>query len=618
MVVLAASLARIDRGQQALELHAARCAHKIPPRVLERTGPPVHTNVEIAQVFEEIAELLALDDANPFRIRAYANAARTIAGRSVELADIVAAGKPLPRIAGVGGDLAAKILEIRDTGDCALLRELRRTHPKGLVELLRVPGLGPKRLKRLYQELKIDSPAQLQSAARAGHIRSLTGFGVESEKRLLAAVEAFLGREQRVRCDIAMPQAEAIVRSLRAAREALQVEIAGSARRRRETVGDVDIVVTAHNANDVTRRFVGNDAVDRVLARGTTRSSVVLRSGLQVDLRVVEPESFGAAMLYFTGSKAHNIALRRIARDRGLKVNEYGIWRGKRRVAGDTEASMYAAIDLPWIEPELREDRGEIAAAREGSLPRLVERADLRGDLHAHTEASDGRGTLAQMAAAAHAAGLEYLAITDHSKGLKIARGLDSRRLAEQIDAIDVLNASSHGATLLKGIEVEILEDGRLDLPASVLERLDLVVGAVHSAFGLSRARQTDRILRAIDSPCFSILAHPTGRLIGEREAYDIDLERVIRHAHERGCFLELNAQPQRLDLPDLHCRAARDAGVLIALSSDAHDPSQVGSLDWGVGQARRGWLETRDVLNTRSLKEIQPLLSATMTGTSR
>jgi DNA polymerase (family 10) len=378
-------------------------------------------------------------------------------------------------------------------------------------------------------------------------------------------------------------------------------------------VGDLDILVTTRDPAAVTRRFVTYDEVKKVVAQGPTRSTVMLRSGIQADLRVVKPAEFGSALYYFTGSKAHNIAVRRLGQQRGLKINEYGVYRGRERVAGDTEASVFAAVGLPFIPPELREDRGEIEAAQRKALPALVEVADLRGDLHAHTRATDGRNSLREMAEAARKRGFQYLAITEHSRHLTMAHGLDPARLSRQIGEIDRLNASLDGITLLKGIEVDILEDGALDLPDDLLGRLDLVVGAVHSKFNLSRSRQTGRILKAMDHPHFTLLAHPTGRLIDDRDPYDVDMPRIIRHARERGCFLELNAHPDRLDLLDVHCQMARDAGVLVAINSDAHGVGDFDNLVYGVGQARRGWLEKRDVLNTRPLKALRRLLKGTM-----
>jgi DNA polymerase (family 10) len=353
--------------------------------------------------------------------------------------------------------------------------------------------------------------------------------------------------------------------------------------------------------------------VARVAAAGDTRSTVVLRSGLQVDLRIVPAESYGAALQYFTGSKAHNIAIRRLGQERGLKINEYGVFRGRRRIAGATEAEVYDAVKLPFIAPELRENRGEIEAAAARRLPKLIERADLQGDLHVHSTATDGRNTIEEMAAAAHAAGLHYIAVTEHSRHLTVAHGLDPARLRRQIAEIDRLNARLQGFTVLKGVEVDILEDGALDLPDAVLGELDLVVAAVHSRFNLSRERQTERILRAMDRPHFTILAHPTGRLIGEREPYDVDMPRLIDRARQRGAFLEVNAHPDRLDLTEAHCRMAKDAGVLVSIASDAHRDSEFSYLRFGVRQARRGWLGPEDVLNARPLAELRPLLRRTV-----
>jgi DNA polymerase (family 10) len=441
-------------------------------------------------------------------------------------------------------------------------------------------------------------------------VRALHGFGEKTEAAILRAVAARSAAGSRVKLATAAQYAASLVRHLAGARGVGVIEVAGSFRRMRETVGDLDVVVSASDAGAVGKRLLVYDEIAQVLATGPTRTSVRLKSGLQVDVRIVAPASFGAALQYFTGSKAHNIALRRRAQARGLKLNEYGLFRGARVVAGRTEEEIYAALGLPWIAPELREDRGEIEAAEGGRLPRLVALEDLRGDLHAHTTATDGQHTLAQMADAARARGLEYLAITEHSQRLRMAHGLDAKRLAELGREIDRLNRAVRGLTLLKGIEVDILEDGRLDLPDSALAGLDLVVAAVHSRFDLPAAAQTDRVLRALDDPHVRILAHPTGRLVAEREPYDIDLPRVLRKAAARGVALEVNAHPSRLDLTDTHCRMARDAGVLVAISSDAHSTFEFDNLRFGIGQARRGWLEPANVLNTRRLDELRRFLA--------
>ncbi|MCM2329927.1 MAG: DNA polymerase/3'-5' exonuclease PolX [Pseudomonas sagittaria] len=567
------------------------------------------SNAEIAAVLEEVADILELEAANPFRIRAYRNAARTLQAFAPDIASLLASGQALPKLPGIGEDLAGKIGEIAGTGSCALLQRLRGEVPAGLRELLKVSGLGPRRVARLWHELGIQTPAELQQAARSGQIRQLHGFGEGSEEKLLQSVELLLHTPQRWLLSRVAPIAERLLDALREVPGVIEVATAGSLRRCRDTVGDLDILVSARRGSPVIQRLTGDAQVASVLAAGTTRASVRLHSGLQVDLRLLSPQAWGAGLLYLTGSKAHNIALRRLAQERGLKISEYGLYRGRQRLAGDSEAAIYQALGLPWIAPELREARGEIEAAQAGTLPQLVELGDLRGDLHAHTRASDGRNGLEEMALAAQAAGLEYLAITDHSRHLAITHGLDADGLARQIDEIDALNERLSGITLLKGIEVDILEDGSLDLPDSILGRLDLVVGALHSAFTLTREQQTRRLLRALEHPHFSILAHPSGRLLGERPPINCDYSALIAAARERGCALELNAQPERLDLNDLHCREARDQGVLIAISSDAHSTLDFAGLRFGIGQARRGWLEARDVLNTRPLGEVRRLL---------
>lgn len=570
-------------------------------------------NADVGAAFAEIADLLEIQGANPFRVRAYRNASRTVGEMSKSLRTMIAQNEELDELPGIGKDLATKIQEIVATGKCSLLERLRKEVPPVVTELLKIPGLGPKRVRRLYHELDVQTPEQLLRAARDGRLRELPGFGEKTELRILQSVENHVAGPKRLKLAVAAQYADALCAHLRKVPGAMSVVVAGSYRRMRETVGDLDILVTATDAQRVAAAFIEYEDVHEVHARGTTRASVSLRGGLQVDLRVVPPDSYGAALAYFTGSKAHNIAIRRLGQERGLKINEYGVFRGDQRVAGVTEESLYAAVGLPYIPPELREDRGEIEAARAGRLPKLVTMEDLRGDLHAHTTATDGHNGLKEMAEAARAMGLEYLAITEHSRRLTVARGLDPQRLAGQVDEIDRLNAQLTGFTLLKGIEVDILEDGSLDLPDSILARLDLVIGAVHSKFQLSRAKQTERVLRAMDHPHFTLLAHPTGRLISERDPYDIDMLAVTRKAKQRGCFLELNAHPMRLDLLDTHCRQAQEEGVLVSINSDAHSTLEFDNLRFGVGQARRGWLTGRDVLNTRSLHELRPLLKRTM-----
>lgn len=561
---------------------------------------PVH-NADIARVFDEIADLLEISEENPFRVRAYRNAARVVGELGLDAGQALAEGRELPKLPGIGEDLAGKMREIAASGTCRQLEALRRRFPRGITELLTLPGLGPKRVRALHRR-RIGSLAELERAARAGRLRGIAGFGEKTEARVLEAAAAREGRPRRFKLAEAAQYAEPYAKALGAT-------IAGSYRRMKETVGDIDLLVCSGKPAQALERFVAYPEVRDVLARGTTRAAVRLACGLQADLRVVPRACFGAALHYFTGSKAHNIAVRKLGLARGLKINEYGVWRGGRRIAGDTEASVYAAVGLPYIEPELREEEGELAAARAGALPKLVELSDLRGDLHAHTSATDGRASLQEMARAAGARGLEYLAITDHSRRVTMAHGLDARRLARQIGEIERLNAGLSGITLLKGVEVDILEDGSLDLPDSILARLDLVVGALHSKLDLPRARQTERILAAMNNPHLAILAHPTGRLIGAREPCELDMPAVLRKAARRGIVLELNAHPDRLDLADAHCRMAKAEGVLIAVSSDAHSVGGLDVLRYGVGQARRGWLEKADVLNTRPLAQVKRLL---------
>ncbi len=567
------------------------------------------SNLHIAETFTTLADLLEMEGANPFRVRAYRTAARTIAALPRAVAEMVERGEDLGELPGIGRDLAGKIAELVRTGRLALLEEVKARTPESLTALLALPSLGPKRVERLHQALGIETVADLSAALAAGRLAGLRGFGPTLIERLKSEVARQAKAQRRFKLAEVEQMAEPLLAHLRALPGVVRVSAAGSYRRRRDTVGDLDIVVTARRGVPVMERLLGYEDVAAVVARGPTRATVRLRSGLQVDLRLVPDASYGAALVYFTGSKAHNIAIRRIGVKRGLKINEYGVFRGDRRIAGRTEAEVYARIGLPVIPPELREDRGEVEAARDGTLPELVERAHIRGDLHVHTSASDGRLSLAEMAQAARARGYEYLAISDHSRRVTVAHGLDARRLAAQIDAIDRLNERLDGLTLLKSVEVDILEDGSLDLPDDILRRLDFTVCSIHYRLALPADRQTERIIRAMDNPCFTILGHPTGRLIGQREPSALDMDRIVAGARERGCFLEVNAQPDRLDLSDTHCRLAREMGVKVAISTDAHSDAELDFMRFGVDQARRGWLGPADVLNTRPLAELRRLL---------
>jgi DNA polymerase (family 10) len=562
-------------------------------------------NAEIAALFDQAAELLEIGGENQFRVRAYRRAARVIEGLPKAAGALLKSGRDLSELPGIGKDLAGKIADIVKTGHFDLLDTLKKRLPGELGDMAAVPGLGPKRIKLLYDRLKVRTLNDLRRAIKAGRLREIRGFGPLIEKKLLGALEK-PQPAKRFKLAVAEAEAEALVGYLRGSG---RVVVAGSYRRRRDTVGDLDVLVTTKNGAAVGNKLVEYENVTRVAAHGPTRTTVMLRSGLQVDVRAVPEESYGAALLYFTGSKAHNIALRGLANQRGWKLNEYGLFSGKRRIAGATEENVYEKLGLPFIEPELREDRGEIAAAQAGKLPKLVKVSDIRGDLHVHSDWTDGTIPIAQMAEAARSRGYEYMALTDHSRRVAMTHGLDPARLARQIHEIDRLNEKLRGFTVLRGIEVDILKDGSLDLPDSSLVKLDIVVAAVHSYFDLPRKAQTDRVIRALENRHVSILAHPTGRLIGEREPYDIDMDRVISAARSAGCYLEINAQPDRLDLSDLHAHAAKLAGVKLAVSTDAHFIDAFQCMRFGIDQARRAWLSPNDVLNTRPLAELRKLL---------
>ena len=573
---------------------------------------PLH-NEEIAAVFEEMADLLSIQAENAFRVRAYRRAAQVLRSLPRELAQMggVEAFDALP---GIGADLAAKIEELLRTGQLAALERLRKQVPKGVRELLSVPGLGPVRVRALFSGLKVRGIEDLRRAIQADRLRQLRGFGPRLQQRLAQAVAA---RQEiapaRMPYVEATPFAAALKSYLQSLPGVLRVEIAGSYRRGRDTVGDLDVLVCAEPSSRPITALKQYGELRTLTASGSTKASGLLRNGLQIDVRVLPPQSFGAALHYFTGSREHSIHLRRRAQELGFKLNEYGLFHGSRRVAGATEEELFAALGLTYIPPELREDRGEIEAAQQHRLPQLIELDQLQGDLHLHTEASDGNASIEQMLAAARALGLHYAAITDHAQYLGVTHGLDAARLARQIDAIDRLNATLQDFTLLKGAEVDILEDGRLALEDAILKRLDVVVIAVHSRFDLSREQQTTRLLRALERPAISILAHPFGRLLGKRPAYELDFERVLSGVQQRGCFLELNAQPLRLDLDDVHARAARDRGILLSIASDAHSCDQLNFLAHGIRQARRAWLTAKDVLNARPVQEVRKLLRSTL-----
>lgn len=565
-------------------------------------------NAVVARVLEEVASLLELRGDNPFKIRAYRNAAATVLDTGERVTSL--ALDRLLGLPGIGKDLAARIRELADTGDLAIRRELVAEFPETLLDLLKLQGLGPKTVALLYRELGLATLDDLEAAAAAGRLRAVKGLGAKKEQLLLRAIEEqrrFAGRH--LLADVHRA-AETIVHWLREAHPSATFDVVGSLRRGVETCGDLDVLVTG--APDVVMdRFVAVPGVERVLGRGDTKSSVRLAGGLQADLRLVPPESRGAAMQYFTGSKLHNIELRDRALARGLRLNEYGLVRldDGRPVAGATEEEIYAALGLPWIPPELRERRGEIEAAEGGRLPRLVSRDDLRGDAHMHTTATDGRDSIEAMILAAKALGHEYIAITDHSQALAMANGLDERRALAHAARVREAGARIGGIEVLAGIECDIRPDGTMDLADDCLAQLDLVVASVHSAFQQDEAQMTDRVLRALENPWVDVLGHPTGRLLLRRPSYRLDVERVVDAAAASGVALEINCQLDRLDLGDSHARLARDRGARVVISTDAHATAALEWQRWGVLTARRAWLTPDDVLNTRPASEFRAAL---------
>lgn len=562
-------------------------------------------NAEIATMFDQAADLLEIKGDNPFRVRAYRRAARTIEGLPQSVGSMLAKEADLSELPGIGKDLAGKIAGIVESGHFDLLDQLKKKLPGDLGAMAGLPGLGPKRIKLLYDKAKVRTLDDLRRAIKVGKLHGLHGFGPVIEKKLAAALEKPLA-EKRFKLAVAEAEAESLVAFLR---DKGQVVVAGSYRRRRDTVGDLDILVTSKQGPAVGDKLVGYDNVADVLAHGPTRTTVLLRSGIQVDLRAVPEESYGAALLYFTGSKAHNIALRGIANARKWKLNEYGLFSGKRRIAGASEEEVYRKLGLAYIPPEMREDRGEIALALNGELPRLVSAGDMRGDLHVHSDWTDGTASIANMAAAAQACGYAYMALTDHSRRQTMSHGLDPVKVARQLREIDKINGTLKGFTILKGIEVDILKDGELDLPDATLAQLDVVIASVHSFFDLPREAQTQRMIRAMRNPHVSIVGHPSGRLIGEREPYDIDMDAITSTARDLDCYLEINAEPDRLDLNDIHAHMAKSKGVKIAISTDAHSVNAFQYMRFGVDQARRAWLTADDVINTRQFGNLRKLL---------
>lgn len=588
-------------------------------------------NLDIARELDALADLLEIQGANHFRIRAYRNAVNTVKSSSRSLAAMVEAGEDLTELPDIGDSVAKHIEELVRDGTIARMEEITKEYPRSLAELGRLEGLGPKKVRKVFEELGVRTVEDLQEALDAGEIEKLEGFGKKSAEKLRAAVVDHLTHTGRFQIHEVERLIEGVLEHMKDAPGVERFEIAGSLRRRKETIGDVDLLA-AHDGDGtpVVEHFVDYSGAVRVLGSGSTKGSIVLHSGLQVDLRVIPSASFGAAMLYFTGSKEHNVVLRTRAVKEGLRVNEWGVYRTREededgqagssgsagaagdfgeRLAGDTEDDVYAALGLPWIAPELRENRGEIAAALEGALPELVTIEDIRGDLQMHSTWSDGRASLEEMARACEALGYEYLAVTDHSQAMAMVGGLTPERARAQWDEVEEVREKVPGILLLKSAEVDILKDGTLDLPDDILEGLDLVLVSVHSFMDQDRTTMTERVLRAMRHPAVDILAHPTGRIINRRVPFELDVEEVLQAAAELGVAVELNANPNRLDLDDVHVHRAKELGVPVVISTDAHGPEGLKDMRFGVAQARRGWLEAGDVLNARSRADFEAWL---------
>ncbi len=581
-------------------------------------------NVEIAGVLEELGDLLEISGSNPFRIRAYRNAVRTVRGLTRPLSVMVEAGEDLTALPAIGKDLSAHIVELVETGELARLEEVAAEVPRSLVQLVKLDGVGPKKAKKLWESLGVTTVDELEAALEAGRVESLEGFGATSVKKILTAIEDFRRYSGRFLISKVDELIEPLLNHMRDASCVERVEVAGSYRRRNETIGDVDLLVQAElPAPAVMEHFTAFESVERVVLAGDTRGAVVLRSGLEVDLRIVPRRSFGAALHYFTGSKEHNVAVRQMAQRQGLRVNEWGVFRlpegvdpeevGKEegeRVAGETEASIFEAVGMAWVPCVLRENRGEVEAAGDGSLPDLLEMDDIQGDLHMHSTWSDGKASIKEMALACEGRGYRYLAMSDHSPALAMVGGITPERAVDQWEEIARIQDGLDGITIFKGLEVDILRDGSLDMSDEVLETLDLVVVSVHSLMDMDRVVMTDRVITAIQHPQVDILGHPTGRLLARREPIQIEMEEVLQAARDLDVAVEINANPNRLDLNDVHAHRAKELGVKIGINTDAHSVQQLDHMSYGVDQARRAWLNKGDVLNTMTLEEIQEWLS--------
>ncbi len=566
-------------------------------------------NLEVAELLNEIADYLEFAD-EPFKVKAYRKAALVIEGLSEDIEQVWKEDR-LEELPGIGEGISKKISEFLETGKLKHLEELKKKTPVDMEQLGKIEGIGPKTILKLYKEIKVKNVADLEKAAKSGKIQKIKGFGLVVEQNILKSIEFARKASDRVPLGFALSSAEEVVNTLISFKDVQRASVAGSTRRMKESIGDIDILATSRNPEKVIDFFTKMVDVADVLAKGDTKSSVRLKEGIQVDLRVVNDEIFGAALLYFTGNKEHNIILRRIAIEKGLKLSEYGLFDKKtdKRVAGRTEEEVYKKLGLDYIEPEMREDEGEIELAQHHMLPKLIAYNDLKGDLQMHTIWSDGSNTIEEMASAGKKLDHEYICITDHTGKLAIANALDEKRIKEQRKEIDKVNKKIEGITILQGVEVNITDDGSLDMNDKVLKELDIVVASIHSGFKNPKEKITKRMIRAMENENVDIIAHPTGRLITKREAYDIDLDSVFEAAKKTRTVMEINAYPERMDLRDTHVRAAVKAGVKLAISTDAHNTDQLHFIRLGIGTARRGWAKKEDVINTRSLKEMMKMM---------
>ncbi len=561
-------------------------------------------NKELGDLFDKMANILEFKGENPFKISAYRRASRILGDLTKDIEEIAQSGE-LKTVPGIGEGMAQKIEEYLKTGKISKYEEIKKGVSDELISIMDIPGMGPKTLAMIHKEKGISSLFGLEKAIEDGSLIGLPGIGEKKVENLKRGIELLKASKGRMNLGVAFPLARRIVETLREKTGSRKIEWAGSLRRMRENIGDIDILATGPNHQKIIHAFTHLPEVKEVLASGETKSSVIVEGGVQIDIRVVEEDSYGAALQYFTGSKGHNIHLRGIAKAKGIKINEYGVFRGEKKIGGKEEKDVYQALGMDWIVPELREDRGEIEAAQKKRLPKLVEEPEIKGDLHVHSKWSDGTSSIEEVAKAAQKRGYQYIALCDHSKSLRIAHGLDETRVLNQIEEIDRINEKLKGFQILKGTEVDILTDGKIDHPDKILERLDYVVAAVHSGFKQEKEKMTKRIVRALENPLVHCLAHPTGRLLGARAPYEVDIDEVMETAKKYGKVLEINATLERLDLDDVYCKKAKEMGIRMAIGTDSHHPDQLWMISLGVGVARRGWLESPDLLNTLPLKEI-------------